>query len=242
MENLKLILTEFSKTLLFVLLFLFGSSNLQGQKNAVKITPVKPFFHKLNVGYERFIKNNWSVTADHQFWFMDKYKIDDNFFDFGSDETHNFVNQGFRSSIELRKYFNVGDKNGKRQDAFNIGISLFLGKHHVETNSSGYDEYKTSLVTLFGSDPTYRSYKSSYHGEADIISKGIGVHIGFRVLYKNGFFINYDISGNRSWNNYGADKYSLISKDPTYPTKEVSFDAQVNGFNLEPNLSVGYMF
>lgn len=238
MEYFKLIITGISKTLLLVL-FLFGNSHLQGQNNAIKMTPLKPIFNKIDLGYERFFKNNWSLTANYQYWFKDKSKKVGSFLE--SKETYNFINQGFRSSIELRKYFSPREKNNKRQDNFNIGISLFLGEHHVEENRSGYDEYK-STFSIFGSSSTYRSYQSSYHGEADVISKGIGIHIGYQIIFENSFFITYDLSGKRSWTNYGADKYPLIPNDPTFPKEEVFFDSQINGFNLEPSLAIGFSF
>jgi len=241
MKNVKFIQNRSYRNFLFLAIILFGSNNLQAQKNAIKITPLKPTFQKANIGYERFFKNNWSATADFQFWFQDKDKVEEVFF--GTNKKYNLKNKGLRSSLELRKYFTVGNKNKKIQHDFNIAISSFFGKHHIETSRKGYITSGINLSGILGTE-TSNSYVPPSHGSVDIISKGIAFHIAYRMLWKNGIFIQTEIIRRRSWINYGKDSYPLISETPTpdVPVEKFDFNSQINGSSIEPKLSIGYMF
>ena len=197
--------------------------NSLAQSNSIKITPLNFLVYNTDLGYERMFKNKTSLGGNLQFWFQDKERYS-NFV--GKSYSRN-INKGLRGSIVLRKYFRKRGNETKGSD-FNCGLSIHFGQHYVKKISS-FIPLSFNLSGIWGPTSTSNSQPSHNYTptyDTSILSGGIGFHFAYRLLFKDGFFMNFE----------------LITRGSLANKKGNQFPNVIKGRSFQPRFQVGYRF
>lgn len=184
------------------------AANISAQSNSIKISPLNFIDYNTDLGYERMFKNKVSLGGSLQFWFKDKGGDT-----VGKDIYSLRIHEGIRASLVVRKYFYK--KNIIKNSDFNCGISIHYGKHFVK----GIESKPPVII-----GPT--RYFDRY--DTFVLSKGIGFHFVYRLLFKDGLFTNFELIARNNWVDQEEDiKY---------------FPNEIKGVSFQPRFQIGYRF
>ncbi len=248
---------DFIKTLggtsfLFLTLFFFPQQEGFTQKNAIKITPIKIEFGKVNVSYERKINKTWSLIVDAQHWFIKGKEVDEKSLikiDFGFSSKGRppilGTNKGTRFSLGLRGYTLLkGSGNIKRK--FYFGSGGFVGKHDISMERKSYS-YTETDGGFWGDGQTTTVSVPRLNGEVDLISGGVYFDSGIKFIFLERMNLELGFIGGRAWTNKVDDYLTLFDHSPYNLEPETNainkeYENSISGVFIKPMFSLGVEF
>ena len=205
---------------LFILI-IFGISTF-AQKHSISITPLRPFFSKVNLRYEYAVKSNLTIALEFEDWnIKDRQK-----FTLSSVKPDEKSHLGNRFNLGIRKYDTTKVKKNSTNYSF-IGVGSFIGKHKV-----GLRTFTPKPLDGY----TIRS------GNVSLITTGVRVDVGIRKIFKKGYFFEFGIFGGYAWNNKKQKKLMLFDEEQMSESEEKKFICEVHGLFYSTVFLAGYNF
>ena len=223
------------RIILLIMIILCVQQESYCQNNTVKFTPIKVLFEKTNFSYERKLSKDQSIIADIQLWFLNKKERKREAI-FDSDNNTIFEsNDGFRLSLEYRKYKKVLETEINTIN-FYIGAGLFGGMHDIRMKRNQYE------LTRIGG-----GLVPEITGEINLISSGILVNWGVQFALGKVLKIELGMNTGKAWVNQKND-FLVLNSTGFYLLQEErikyeqNYSNRIAGFFAEPMLIMGFSF
>jgi len=192
-------------------------------KNVVKIGVIAAAFSNISVSYERSIKPRWTVGLNAGY----KYKGDTPTL-FGLDSTSITMTQtginGFSITPETRYYL----KSCENQSPNGFYVSLYMR----------YVNYSTAVNFIYYPNYPDKEVVNNIGANATLNEFGIGFMLGYQLLIKERFIVDFIIIGpRRSWINMKYEFDNNVSEE-FLTTLEGKLQEVVDRFGFDHEVNI----
>lgn len=191
-------------TLLCLIIIFCCSQKGVTQNNTIKFTPIKTFFGKANLAYERKISKRNFIITDFQFWYLDEKEREKETLSFIVNESTVLEsNNGARISLELRTYRTALKKEDNKISLF-LGVGGFSGWHDISMIRESY------VTQDWGGNRRVPELS----GEVKLISSGAHFNTGVQFALGENLKFEFGLIAGKAWANQENDHLTLYQYDP----------------------------